>query len=153
MIRPSVAADIPGLKHIIDENELFPSAMLDDMIAPYLSDPASTDMWLTDMDQSPRAIAYCAPERMTEGTWNLYLIAVHPDVHGKGVGTAMLHHLEELLTARGERVLLVETSGLDSFARTRQFYLKANYEQEARIRDFYQAGEDKIVFRKALTAR
>jgi GNAT superfamily N-acetyltransferase len=93
------------------------------------------------------------PERMTEGTWNRYLIAVHPDVQGTGVGTAMLHHIEQLLATRGERVLLVETSGLDSFARTRQFYLKANYEQEARIRDFYQAGEDKIVFRKALMAR
>jgi len=90
---------------------------------------------------------------MTEGTWNRYLIAVHPDVQGTGVGTAMLHHIEQLLATRGERVLLVETSGLDSFARTRQFYLKANYEQEARIRDFYQAGEDKIVFRKAMMAR
>jgi hypothetical protein len=53
---------------------------------------------------------------MTEGTWNRYLIAVHPDVQGTGVGTAMLHHIEQLLATRGERVLLVETSGLDSFA-------------------------------------
>ncbi len=152
MIRPALAADIAGIKHIIDQNELFPSTMLDDMIAPYLSDPKTADMWFTDIDGPPQAIAYCAPERMTQGTWNLYLIAVHPDAHGRGIGSAMLHHIEALLAARGERVLLVETSGFDSFARTRQFYLKANYEQEARIRDFYQAGEDKIIFRKGLTA-
>lgn len=56
-----------------------------------------------------------------------------------------------MLAARGERVLLVETSGLASFERTRAFYRKCGYDEEARIREFYQAGEDKIVFRKSLT--
>jgi hypothetical protein len=55
------------------------------------------------------------------------------------------------LAASGERVLLVETSGLPEFGRTRAFYLHLGYAEEARIREFYQAGEDKIVFRKALT--
>jgi ribosomal protein S18 acetylase RimI-like enzyme len=50
----------------------------------------------------------------------------------------------------GARMLLVETSGLASFERQRTFYRKCGYNEEARIRDFYQAGEDKIVFRKAL---
>ena len=54
------------------------------------------------------------------------------------------------MTERGERVLLVETSGLPGFERTRAFYRKLGYDEEARIRDFYQAGEDKVVFRKAL---
>ncbi|MEM9508310.1 MAG: GNAT family N-acetyltransferase, partial [Cyanobacteria bacterium P01_E01_bin.35] len=31
------------------------------------------------------------------------------------------------------------------------FYRKCGYEQEAQIREFYQAGEDKIIFRKSLT--
>ncbi|CAN0589115.1 unnamed protein product [Ectocarpus sp. 12 AP-2014] len=48
------------------------------------------------------------------------------------------------------RVLLVETSGNAGFARTRAFYAQAGYEEEARIREFYAAGEDKIIFRKAL---
>ena len=100
---------------------------------------------------SQSAIAYCAPEKLTEGTWNLYLIAVHPDCQGGGIGTSMLHHLEQRLADRRERVLLVETSGLESFERTREFYRKCGYEREARIREFYQAGEDKIVFRKLLT--
>jgi ribosomal protein S18 acetylase RimI-like enzyme len=54
------------------------------------------------------------------------------------------------LTARGERLLLVETSGLASFERTRAFYRKCGYNEEARIRDFYKAGDDKIVYRKGL---
>jgi ribosomal protein S18 acetylase RimI-like enzyme len=47
-------------------------------------------------------------------------------------------------------VLLVETSGLPAFARARAFYRARGFDEEARIRDFYAAGEDKIVFWKAL---
>lgn len=89
---------------------------------------------------------------MTEGTWNLYLRAVHPDRQGQGHGTLLLRHVEQELRARGERVLLVETSGLPNFERTRAFYRKCGFEPEACIRDFYKAGEDKIIFRKALSA-
>jgi RimJ/RimL family protein N-acetyltransferase len=49
-------------------------------------------------------------------------------------------------------MLLVETSGLPDFERTRAFYLKCGYEEEAHIRDFYATGEDKVVFRKVLNA-
>lgn len=155
MIRPTVAADLPALKQVIDSNELFPSEMLDDMIAAYLANPANGEFWLTDDDEKdggPAGVAYCAPERMTEGTWNLLLIAQHPTRQGQGRGTALLKHIEHKLASRGERVLLVETSGLPSFERTREFYRKNGYDQEARIREFYNAGEDKIVFRKALNA-
>lgn len=89
---------------------------------------------------------------MTQGTWNLLLIAVHPDRQGRGFGSALMRHIEETLAARGERLLLVETSGSSGFERTRDFYRKIGYHEEAPIREFYQAGEDKVVFRKALGA-
>jgi ribosomal protein S18 acetylase RimI-like enzyme len=65
----------------------------------------------------------------------------------------LLGHVEQALTARGGRLLLVETSGLPSFERTRAFYRKCGYEEEARIRDFYAAGVDKVVYRKALAVQ
>jgi RimJ/RimL family protein N-acetyltransferase len=42
---------------------------------------------------------------------------------------------------------------LAEFERTQAFYLRCGYEKEAQIREFYQAGEDKIVFRKSLVDR
>ena len=151
MIHPTTLSDMPALKAVIDANGLFPSDMLDDMIADYFDNQNSREIWLTDdLDGHPVAIAYCAPERMTEGTWNLYLIAVHPDYQGQGRGTAIVNYLEKLLAEQGERVLLVETSGLADYEHTQAFYRKCGYDEEARIREFYQAGEDKIVFRKAL---
>ena len=150
-VRPVTPKDLPALKVVIDANKLFPSDMLDDMTSDYFSNENSNDYWFTYDDGKPVAIAYCAPEKMTEGTWNLYLIAVHPDYQRSGLGTSMLHHIEQRLAERGERILLVETSGLESFEGTRDFYRKCGYEKEACIREFYQAGEDKIVFRKLLT--
>lgn len=89
---------------------------------------------------------------MTEGTWNLLLIAVHPAWQGTGIGTRLTTAVEMRLAAAGARLLLVETSGLPEFAATRGFYRRRGYAEEARIRDFYRAGEDKLVFRKALGA-
>jgi GNAT superfamily N-acetyltransferase len=149
-IRPVMPSDLHALKTIIEANGLFPSDMLDEMISDYFDHKNASDFWLTYEDNEPVAIAYYAPERMTEGTWNLYLIVVHPDYQGKGLGTSLLHYIEQMLAARGERVLLVETSGLASFEGTRSFYRKCGYQEEAKIREFYQAGEDKIIFRKSL---
>jgi ribosomal protein S18 acetylase RimI-like enzyme len=150
-IRPLIAADVPALKSVIDATGLFPGDLLDGMVADYLADNASGEMWLVDADaEGLRGLAYCAPERMTEGTWNLYLIALHPDAQRQGRGTAFVAEIEHGLSARDARVLLVETSGLPEFEATRAFYAKCAFVQEARIRDFYRAGEDKIVFWKAL---
>lgn len=150
-IRPITYEDIPALKTVIEANGLFSSDMLDDMISGYLNNESENEFWLTYEDSKPVAIAYCAPERMTQGTWNLYLIAVHPDYQRQGLGTSMLDDIEQVLTARGERLLLVETSSLETFKGTQKFYRQCGFEEEARIREFYQAGEDKIVFCKSLT--
>ncbi|MEM9527502.1 MAG: GNAT family N-acetyltransferase, partial [Bacteroidota bacterium] len=84
------------------------------------------------------------------GTWNLYLIAVHHNQRSKGIGAALMAQVEKSLTDQGARILIVETSGLEAFARTRKFYRELGYTEEARIREFYSAGDDKVVFWKKL---
>ena len=149
-IRPLVREDVSSLKGVIAANGLFPPDMLDQMVAPYLEGTGGEESWLTLDDDGPVALAYFVAERLTQGTWNLLLIAVHPDRQGRGLGTMLQTFVERTLANRGNRILLVETSGLPEFARTRAFYLGLGYEEEGRIRDFYQAGEDKIIFRKSL---
>lgn len=109
------------------------------------------NIWLVDEAEDIVAAAYYAPEQFAgEGVWNLYFIGVRPSEQGKGRGSALIHYVEKDLKARGARLLLVETSGKDSFEPTRTFYCKNGYSEEARIRDYYTAGDDKIVFRKLL---
>lgn len=62
-----------------------------------------------------------------------------------------MRHIEQTLTNQGERVLIAETSSLPELEKARNFYLRQGYDQEACIREFYKAGDDKITFRKALT--
>jgi len=150
-IRPVVRADLPLLKGVIDSSELFPGEMLDDMIQGYLNQSAVSQIWLTfEVEGRPVAIAYCAPEPMTEGSYNLYLIAVHKSQQGKGIGGQLMRFVENQLHGQGAHLLLVETSGLPEFELTRKFYLQLGYHSEAVIRDFYKLGEDKVVFWKRL---
>lgn len=150
-IRKVKKEDLPALKEVLDSSELFPSEMLDEMMADYLNKEDSQDIWFTTIkDGQPVSIGYCAPERMTEGTYNLYAIAVHKDLQGQGVGGAMMHFIETMLRESGQRVLLVETSGLPEYELTRTFYDQCNYKREAVVRDFYQEGEDKVIFWKKL---
>jgi len=149
--RAIVAADLPALKAIIAANALFPPEMLDDMLAGFLACTAE-EHWFTLDENGPVALAYFAPERMTSGTWTLLLIAVHPAHQGRGRGTRLMRHVEHAVARTGGRILLVETSGTPGFARTRAFYPRCGFEQEAVIRDFYAEGDDKVVFRKQLGA-
>ena len=151
MIRPTTRDDLPALKSIIEATEMFPPDMLDGMIEGFFSDPATQELWFTFEDNAiPLSVVYCAPETLTEGTFNAYLLTVSPDHQGQGIGRRMMTHLEDHLRIAGARVLLVETSGVEAFEPTRTFYRKCGFEQEACIRDFYAARDDKIIFRKAL---
>jgi ribosomal protein S18 acetylase RimI-like enzyme len=143
--------DLPVAKGIIDDTEMFPSEMLDKMAAPFFDDTETEDLWFVACTERPVAIAYCVPERMTAGTWNLLLIAVSPKCQGLGVGKQFMTFLEQQIQAMSGRILLVETSGLPEYTLTRNFYPQCGYVQVACIPEFYEAGDDKIVFLKKLT--
>lgn len=152
-VRPVTRGDVAAIKRIADATGLFPSSMLDDMIAPYFVDRDSKHLWVAGGAESAGAavgFAYCEPERMTVGTWNVLAIGVLPEHQGRGIGAAIMGYLEHVLRRRGQRILLVETSAMPEFQRTREFYGNLNYTAEARIRDYYDAGDDKIVFWKSL---
>ena len=68
-----------------------------------------------------------------------------------GIGRQLVKQVEELLAAKQKRVLIVETSSGENFVSTRNFYQKLGYTKEACIREFWKAGEDKVVYWKKLT--
>ena len=150
VIRPAQRSDMTAIKSVAEDAELFPPEMLEDMIAGYL-EKSTRDIWFVSVaDGRVVGFGYCEPERMTRGTWNLLAIGILAERRGRGIGGAMMRYLEDRLRSDGERILIVETMGTPAFTRTRAFYRANGYAEEARIREFYEPGGDKIVFWKQL---
>ncbi len=150
-IRKVIKEDIASLKDLLDTLELFPSEMLDDMISDYLINPNSTDIWFTAVqDETPLSIGFCAPEKLTNGTFNLYALGVSEKTQGQGLGQKMMTFIENELKEKGHRILIVETSGSQEFEASRKFYEKLNFQKEATIRDFWEEGDDKVIYWKKL---
>jgi ribosomal protein S18 acetylase RimI-like enzyme len=85
---------------------------------------------------------------VTRGAFELYWIAVDPNRQRKGVGRTLMQAAEEEALARGGRLMAVETSSREDYGPTRSFYRRLGYGEEARIRDYYAPGDDKIIFVK-----
>jgi ribosomal protein S18 acetylase RimI-like enzyme len=156
LIRPITKDDSAAVVALAVASGLFPAndtEVVDKMLADYFSGNLDEGhACVIDEEDQPLGVAYYQPALAADRTWYLTMIAVRRDDQGKGRGTALMRHVEHDLQANGDRLLLVETSGLPDFERTRTFYTKCGYDQEARIRDFYAAGDDMVLFRKALNA-
>jgi D-alanine-D-alanine ligase len=87
------------------------------------------------------------PTPCTLSTYDLYWMAVDPDLQGNGVGTSLLVEMERRLADRA-RLILVETAGRPDYADTRAFYQARGYAPVATIPDFYAPGDDQVVFVK-----
>jgi len=150
MIHPAQAKDVPALQRIVGETGLFPPDLLPEMIADHLAGEAG-DIWLSCTVQDHVAgFCYAVPEQMTDGVWNMLALAADPARQRSGVGHKLVADLEERLSAQNARLIVVDTSSDAMFEGARAFYAKAGYTEEARIRDFWGPGDDKITFRKAL---
>lgn len=156
-IRPLVREDRPPLERILRETNVF------------TEDEVSVAMELIDVvldreEQKDYIIAtslgdggevtgyYCiGPTPVTVGTYDLYWIAVKPSQHGKGVARSLLTHAEEYLKVRGGRLLVAETSSKPKYDRTRTFYERTRFVEAARIKDYYNVGDDLVVYAKYLS--
>ena len=149
-IRVLNKSDVPGVALILKDTGLFPADMLEEMISPFFDAPDGHERWLVCEDNNDGVIGFCyfRPEPLAEGTWNLLAIGFRDGHKGQGYGEALVAEVERALV--GERVLIVETSGLDQFDKTRHFYEKCGYQREAVIRDYWADGDDKVIYSKSL---
>jgi ribosomal protein S18 acetylase RimI-like enzyme len=117
--------------------------------------PASADYsWLGVLvEPGLVGIACFGPTPATDGTYDLYWIAVDARVQGLGAGRALLAAVERELGVRGARLLVAETSGRDDYMTTRRFYERCGYETKAVIADFYAPGDSRVVMVKRLAPR
>jgi GNAT superfamily N-acetyltransferase len=155
MIRSIAQHDTAAVVALTVASELFTaeeSTVVQTMLKEYFTgrDAAGHTCVVDEIDNGLLAVAYDQPVTATDRTWELTMIGVRQGLHRRGRGAALLRHVEEDLRSRGQRLLVIETSALPAFARARAFYLACGYDEEARVRDYFETGDDMVLFRKAL---
>jgi ribosomal protein S18 acetylase RimI-like enzyme len=151
MVRDITFDDMNAVLTLAEKSGLFDADGLD-LIKERLASRGRDELWFGVFDEDLAGVIYALPEPMTDGTWNILMLIISPDSHGQGYGRTLMSHIEETLAARGARLVIVETSSGEGLERARAFYPKCGYSEEARVRNFYTAGDDKIIFSKGLAA-
>ncbi|MEA2625423.1 MAG: hypothetical protein QOD06_1468, partial [Candidatus Binatota bacterium] len=108
--------------------------------------------FVVEVDGRLEGYACVAKTPITESTWHLYWICVHPRAQRYGAGRTLHAYAEAFVRERGGERLVLETSGRADYTRTRRFFRALGYESVGRIPDFYKAGDDCLIYRKTLTA-
>ena len=83
-------------------------------------------------------------------SYDLYWIVTHNDYRGKGIGKMLMTKTESLIAAKKGKAVYVETSSKELYKPTCAFYESSKYVLKARFEDFYDYGDDKLVFVKLL---
>jgi len=155
-IRPLRREDRAPLCRILSETGVFTEDEIGiamELIDIALNTPDQEDYIIYTFDHGGEVLGYycVGPTPATEGTYDLYWIAVSPAAHGKGVGTRLNAHAEALVAGRGGRLLIAETSSRPHYESTRSFYIRRGYAELSRIRDYYRPGDDLVVYGKYLS--
>jgi ribosomal protein S18 acetylase RimI-like enzyme len=154
MVRPMKKSDKPAVMDILRRTNMFTPAEIDvaeEQIDIVFDQPQQKDYnELVVEDASGRVAGWMSwgPSPMTEGTYDLYWIAVDPAAQGQGLGKTLVRWLEDRVRRERGRLILIETASQTDYEPTRQFYLKQDFREAARIRDYYRPGDDRIIYAK-----
>jgi ribosomal protein S18 acetylase RimI-like enzyme len=156
-IRPLIKKDRTRLISMLMDSRAFTAKEIDiamELIDIVLKDQNQKDYTIhcmvDDQDQPDGYICY-GPTPMTQGTFDLYWIAVDPNLQGKGIGSKLLGFLEDVVRGMGGRMILADTSTIPQYEKTQKFYLRNGFQEVARVADYYYPGNDRITFCKRIT--
>ena len=87
---------------------------------------------------------------LSKVSFDLYWIAVASDRRGTGVASELIARTAKFCKSKRGLWIFAETSSREAYAPARGFYLKSGFEELARFADFYEPGDDKLVYRLKL---
>jgi ribosomal protein S18 acetylase RimI-like enzyme len=87
---------------------------------------------------------------LTESSWDMYWLCIHPAARRLGVGRALVAHAEGHVMRHGGRRLAAQTSGRPDYAPVRAFYAALGYEVMGRIPDYFRDGDDGVFYCRVL---
>jgi len=124
----------------------------EEVIDSYLHDPHGSGYHVFVAEDDSAVVGYICygPAPLTEGTWDIYWMAVDRERQGQGTGSALMEKAEEEIKRSRGRMAVIETSSTPAYEGARRFYLGHGYEVIARVLEFYAPGDDKLILQKRL---
>ncbi len=156
MIRSMARSDKTVVMELIEATNFFRPDELhvaEELVDIYLNHPDQKDYEVVVIESEEHEVAgylTWGPTALTVGTYDLYWMAVSPKHQGKGYGKKLVEWLEAKVAELRGRMIIVETSSMPKYDPTRRFYSGLNYREIARIPDFYQPGDDRVIYVKQL---
>jgi ribosomal protein S18 acetylase RimI-like enzyme len=149
------AADRSAIERILRDVGVFREAevaigleLVDETLHP---GPSTDYQWsIAKRDGQVVGFACFGPVPLTEGTFDLYWIAVSRDAQGSEVAAMLDDRVTAAVRAEGARWLLAETSSTSEYARAHRFYARQGYDLLSQIADFYRPGDDRLTYGKRL---
>jgi GNAT superfamily N-acetyltransferase len=123
-----------------------------ELVAERLANGESTGYYFVFAEVDGITVAYSCfgPISMSKTCFDLYWIVTHNDYRGKGIGRKLLEETYSQAKNMGCKIIIAETSGLEHYSPTRAFYNSNKFELEARIKNFYDEGDDKLFYTKRI---
>jgi GNAT superfamily N-acetyltransferase len=125
-----------------------------ELVDTALTKPGQQDYlpYVLDAEGGIAAYACFGRNPMTRFTYDLYWLATRADRMRQGYGRAMFSFVEDEIRKLGGRLLVIETSSKPSYAGSREFYLRVGCEFAASLPDFYDIGDDRVIYYKRLVS-
>ena len=155
-IRRIAPEDREAIRSLLERTEAFKAHEVDvamELVDIALADPEQDGYRpyvLVEEDGTVAAYACFGKNEMTAATYDLYWLATRPDRMGRGHGRRIVAFVEEEIRKEGGRLLVIETSSKESYGDTRAFYEKIGCTLAARLPNYYDEGDDKLIYLKSL---
>jgi GNAT superfamily N-acetyltransferase len=120
----------------------------------YLRDPIQSGYnFLTDRAPDTAALlgfACWGPTSLSRGAADLYWIATARHAQGRGVAARLFRAVEAAARAAGRWLIVIWTSSRPEYEAARTFYQRMGCDLACQLADFYDRGDDLVVFVRRL---
>jgi GNAT superfamily N-acetyltransferase len=150
-----VESDVARVREIVESTKFFYDHEVEiaaELVAERVAGGEATGYFFVFAELDGVTVAYSCygPISMSRTSFDLYWIATHNDCRGMGIGRRVLEETCSHARAMGCSIIIAETSGLPHYEPTRNFYTGNGFDLEARLKDFYAMGDDKLFYTKRI---
>ena len=150
-----MADDVGRVRSLVASTGFFNAAEVDvaaDLVTERLAKGIRSGYHFILAERGSGLVAYACygPIEGTQGSFDLFWIAVAPEEQRKGLGPQVFARAENAMRKAGAKKIYVDTSSSDRYAGTRGFYQRMGFAEDARLPDFYGPGDSKVIYVKEL---